>query len=142
MDTTHFASSLIKTTAFYLDRLKEVYDKNAKAFNDLGGILPDRLFPDNTRYHQHVLYNTPVEFRYDDVVMDWISQEVTGLQLLVSFSIQDVEISFSISTHDSPDCIKERIWRAIRYKKIMAQRFVDDAAELCDEFLADLPEED
>ena len=142
MDTARFAKCLVKTTASHLARLKENYEKNVNAFNDLGGILPDWLFPGNTRYHQHMLYGTPVEFRYDDVVLDWKSQTVIGLQLLVSFSIQDVEIFFFISTLDSPDCIKEKIWRAIRHKKMMAERFVDDASKLCDEFLADIPEED
>lgn len=142
MDTALFATSLVKTTTSYLAKLKEIYEKNTKAFNDLSGVLPERMFPDNTRYHMHVLYGTPVEFRYDDVAMDWKSQTIIGLQLMVTFSIQDVEISFFLSTLDSFDDINEKIWRAIRHKKVMAQRFIDDADVLCNENLTELPEED
>ena len=141
MDNARFAKCLVKTTTSYLAKLKEIYEKNAKAFNDLGGILPERLLPDGERYHRHVLYGTTVEFRYDDVVMDWMTQTVIGLQLLVSFNIQDVDISFTLSTNDSADCIKERIWKVIQHKKMMAQRFIDDASELCDEFLVDTPKD-
>lgn len=143
MDFARFAPCLVKTTASYLAKLKDNYEKNVKAFNDLGGVLPGRLFPaGEQRYHQHVLYGTPVEFRYDDVVMDWKTSAVIGLQLSVDFTIQDVEITVFLSTLDSADCIKEKIWRAIHHKKMMAERFVNDASELCDELLADIPKEE